>query len=680
MALTLNPPPTTPTEPVTNILHGVAITDPYRWLEDQKSPRTRHWLEEQSAYTRTYLDAITGRDRIRKRVEELLAVEMISEPWKVGNRYFFLKRGAHQEQPVIMMREGDSDNDISLVDPAARGEGTSTAVRIAGISFDGRVLAYTVRTSGQDCYSVEFLDVDRKETLRDRLPNGFCGGLSFTPDGDGFYYVHRPPSADLRQDHAVRWHAFGTSHDQDRQNFAVGGDSNLNLMMFGSQDGAVLAYIVVRLAASRTMDLYLHDVASGSLPWKIVEKMQGIFAPKFAGKVLVALTDWKAPNYRIVAIDPEFPQHNGWREVVPESHRRIQSFAVAGGLLFVGYVDKGASRVEILGLDGRKHGELPCPDMGTCRILPCRPESDTLFYSFTSFSDPLSIFSYNTHTRQHQVWAKSRVAFEPSSIEIEQVQYRSKDGTTVPMFLVAKKGWRGLRHLPAFLTGYGGFGASVTPQFAAYATFLVERGCLFAVTNVRGGSEFGRQWHDAGKRHNRQNAIDDFIAAAEWLTDRSYTNPNRLAIGGGSNAGLLVAAAATQRPELFRAVICLGPLLDMLRYHQFDSANGWVEEYGSAENAEDFPFLRAYSPYHLIEDGAAYPAILLISGDADTRCNPMHARKMTARLQAANSSEHPILLDYKQRWGHTPVQPLSTRIEALTDRLAFLCHELGVCF
>jgi prolyl oligopeptidase len=275
------------------------------------------------------------------------------------------------------------------------------------------------------------------------------------------------------------------------------------------------------------------------------------------------------------------------------------------------------------------------------------------------------------------VWSRKKTAFEPNSKEVTQVWYPSKDGTLIPMFLLGKKGLLKRRNCPVILTAYGGFGKSVTPQFSVFATFLVERGCSFAVANIRGGSELGEQWHEDGKRHNRQNSIDDFIAAAEWLISRGYTSPQKLAIAGGSNGGLLVAAALTQRADLFRAVVCLGPVTDMLAYHRFAFADLWIDEYGTAENSEDFPHLYSYSPYQHVQKGVEYPAVLLVSGDADTRCNPMHARKMTARLQGATASDRPILLGYSPSRGHMPVLPLKDRIEGLTDRLAFLCDQLG---
>jgi prolyl oligopeptidase len=317
------------------------------------------------------------------------------------------------------------------------------------------------------------------------------------------------------------------------------------------------------------------------------------------------------------------------------------------------------------------------PLHGTVNLLNRTTTTDKLFYSYGSISKPAGVYCYDPQKKEVLTWDEANLSFDPSIIESEEVVYTSGDRTSVPLLLAARKGLLRSGPLPTFLTGYGGFGSCVTPQFTAFATFLIEQGFLFAVPALRGGSELGEQWHRAGMRRNRQNSFDDFIAAAEWLLEEGRAKPGRIAIGGGSNAGLLVGASITQRPDLFRAAICLGPLLDMTRYHLFDLAAGWADEYGSPDDEQDFHSLLAYSPYHRVQDGVAYPAVLLISGDADTRCNPMHARKMAARLQAA-TREHPVLLDYNVTWGHTPVQPLSTRINALTNRLAFVCHELGV--
>jgi prolyl oligopeptidase len=668
------PPPVTPIEPVTDVLHGVEITDPYRWLEDQSSPRTRKWIEEQTVYTRAYLDAIPGRERIRERVQQLLSIDVIDDPWKCGTRYFFLKRYSDSDQPVIVMRESAFSEDIPLVDPALRPDGSNASLSILAISPDGRLLAYEVRHNGEDPATVEFFDVPRRATLLDRLPRGSCRGLIFSAEGNGYYYSHEECDATHPAQRAVYWHTIGTPRETDSQVFVASEDSAIRLGLLSSQDGTMLVFLVAHLADPATVDVYVKDLAGGHAARKIVDKMGGLFSPFFVGNQLCAVTDWQAPNYRVVAVDTGAPQLEAWREVVPQSSSRIQDIAAVGGQIFVTYIENLETTVKAFHLAGQEQS-MDCPSSGTIRLLNWQPENDTLFYRFTSFSHPPTVYYYNVHSEDQGVFARTAPPFDANSIGVERVWYRSKDGTQVPMSLVALKGSDpGPR--PIFLTGYGGFGASVTPQYAAYTTFLIEGGCVIAIPQLRGGSEFGGQWHSAGKRHNRQNAIDDFIAAAEWLLAQGLATPGKVAIGGGSNAGLLVAAALTQRPELFRVVVCLGPFLDMLRYQKFDDAGVYAGEYGCSDNPDDFAALLSYSPYHNIRAGVSYPAVMFISGDADTRCNPMHARKMTARLQSVASAGYPMLLDYKPTWGHMPVQSLSNRIEALTDRLAFICDAL----
>jgi prolyl oligopeptidase len=380
----------------------------------------------------------------------------------------------------------------------------------------------------------------------------------------------------------------------------------------------------------------------------------------------------------VVRIDVISPDPACWRDIVPETNQRIQQFAVAGGQIFVTRIERFATSIEVFRLHGEGKGEIVFSALGSIDLLNSTMKSEKVFYSQTSICEPPSIRCYDTRQKRLYTCDEGDLPLDRQEIEVEECAYPSRDKTIVPLLLAARKDRLHLGPLPTFLSGYGGFGSCVTPRFTAFATFLMEQGFLFAVPALRGGSELGEEWHRAGMRENRQNAFDDFIAAAEWLIAEGRATPGRIAIGGGSNAGLLVGAAITQRPDLFRAAICLGPLLDMARYHLFDFAAQWADEYGSPEDAPDFHSLLAYSPYHRVRDGMSYPAVLFISGDADTRCNPMHARKMVARLQAASSSNYPVLLDYKVAWGHTSVQPFATKIEALTERLAFVCHELGV--
>jgi len=678
MSRVLEAPPYTPVEPVTEIFHGVEVTDPYRWLEDQASERTRQWINEQTDYARSYLDAIPGRERVRERIAELLAVETIETPYKVGSRYFFLKRGAQQDQPVICMREGADGQDQILVDPAARGAGSQVAVRIVSISPDGKLLAYGVKHGGDDYQAVEILDVDSLKTLPDGLPHGFLGSFAFTADSKSYLYVHEIIDSPRRYYRAAYLHVIGSQAREDRELFFAGESQHIRLGMRVSDDRRYIAHLVIRSEAKTTIDLYAQDVFSDAPARLIAAGMEDPFFPVFVGRRLTVLTNWQAPNKRLVAIELHAPDRANWREVVPESALPITELAVRGGKIFVSYVENIATRTDMYDLSGCKVGAISYQEPGTARLLPNPVDCDELFYTFTSFARPDTIYSYRIETREQTVWSQRRAVFDQASIEVRQVWYPSQNGTQVPMFLVGPKNFQPTGNVPTILTGYGGFGKSVTPQFSAFATFLIEHDCLFVVANIRGGSELGEQWRLDGKRHHRQNAFDDFIAAAEWLIQTGYTTPGKLAIAGGSNGGLLVGAALTQRPDLFRAVVCLGPLLDMLGYHRFDFAKVWIDEYGSADDAEDFPYLYDYSPYHRVRAGVEYPAVLLISGDADTRCNPLHARKMTARLQAATASDKPILLEYRALRGHMPVLPLTERIEALTDRLCFICDQLGV--
>jgi prolyl oligopeptidase len=681
MAHAIDAPPPTPVEPVTEVLHGIEITDPYRWLEEQNSPRTRKWLEEQAAYTRAYFAAIPDRERIRTRVRHLLAIkEVVSEPWNVGDRYFFLKRQEEREQPVIVMREGLLGPESVLIDPAQRGTGNSAAVSIVAISRDGRFLAYSVRQGGTDHSSIEIFDLDCKEVLPDGLPDGFCSGIAFATDASGFYYSHRELDDPHPNYRAVFWHRFGTERPQDREIFFAGNDADLFLEILQSDEARLLAYVVFSAndKGHRT-SIYLQEglpeLGNSRL---LLQDIAGCFVPFFMCGRLLAYTDFAAPNARIVRIDVTEPDPAHWHDVVPETDRRIQQFAVAADQIFVNRIDRFSTNIDIFGLDKRQKQAIAFPPHATIDLLNRTTTSDKLFYSCTSIAEPPTVCCYDACRETVSVLNQASIPDGPVEIAFEEISYASRDGTSIPLFLAARQDLLHSSPLPTFLTGYGGFGNCVTPRFTAFATFLIELGFLFAVPALRGGSELGEQWHRGGKRENRQNSFDDFLAAAEWLIAQRRSISSCIAIGGGSNAGLLVGAAITQRPDLFRAAICLGPLLDMTRYHLFNFAGRWTDEYGSPEDQEDFQTLLGYSPYHHVLHKASYPAVLLISGDADTRCNPMHARKMTARLQAANASDSPILLDYKPMWGHTPVQPLSARLAALTDRLAFVCHELGV--
>jgi prolyl oligopeptidase len=675
MTHVVNGPPLAVVEPVRERLHGVEIADPYRWLEDQESPKTRRWLEEQAAYSAAYFATVPMRERVRSRVCELLSIPMPPQPWKVGNKYFFLKRIRQRENPVIVMRSGLEGDEIVLIDPASHGK--NVAVSIFAISEDGRYLAYWVRNSGADHAAIEIFDVQQNAVLPDRLPAGLCTGFAFAPDGSGFYYAQHDLLSP-RERKVALWHRIGTAMANDVEVFSAGDGNDTYLGITVSSQLNILMFSVYVASKHPSTSIYIQPIKPTAETRLLIGDVGGSFLPFFTASHLLALTDLEAPNSRIVSIDLDNPSPAQWKDVVTESGCRIQAFAVASDELFVTRSDGFSVRLETYSLKDGERREIRTPSYASIDLLENANSTDTLFCSITSITQPATTYRYSRATNELAAWHESDAYLDPATIAVEETSYPSVDGTSIPVILIVHKDFLHAGPLPTFLTGYGGFGRCVTPRFSAFATFLIEQGFLYAVPALRGGSELGEQWHRAGQGKLRQNAFDDFIAAAEWLLLRRRSAEGRVAIGGGSNAGLLVGAAITQRPDLFRATICLGPLLDMTRYHLFDRASAWAEEYGSPQDEQDFHHLLKYSPYHSVKDGAQYPAVLLISGDADTRCNPMHARKMTARLQAANRSEHPILLDYKPAWGHTPVQPLPVKIESLTDRLAFICHELGV--
>jgi len=667
-------PPFSPTEPVTEVLHGVSVTDPYRWLEEQNSPRTRAWLEEQSRYARAYLDNIQGRDRVRRRVREFLAVETYDSLQKSGTRYFFRKRLPDQEQPSIYMREGAEGPDELLLDPAERGTGSHTAVKPLRISADGKLLLYEVKEGGERTGTFEILDIESRETLPDFLPRGYLRGFAFAAERKSFYYVHEALESKRPFYRAAYRHVLGTDPQEDREIFSAGEDPKLRLCLIS--DESRLGFLVYRFRDKTLTDLYLQRFAEDSAPACILAGADYSLGPLLARGRILAITDRDAPNLRIVELRPRPQGEPEWVDLIPERDSRIQQWTVSGDHIFVSYLRNAATQISRFTLGGEPIGELPVRSDETIRFIGGSRESDELLFESESFREPIGIFCYRASAGQPTLWTRRTHPFDAENFSHRRVSYPFKDGTQVPMFLVGRKDVLASGCHPTIMTSYGGYGVSMTPQFSVLVAFLMERGCLFALPNIRGGSEFGAEWHKAAKGRNRQTAYDDFLSAAEWLIESGRTTPDKLAIFGGSNSGLLVGAAMTQRPELFRAVICMVPMLDMLRYHLFDNAHVWREEFGTAEDPDDFAALANYSPYHQVRPGTAYPATMIISGDADRNCNPLHARKMTARLQSANTSEHPILLDYSPHRGHSPVLPLGDRIEALTDRLAFLCDQL----
>lgn len=669
-------PPFTPIDAVTDVLHGVPVTDPYRWLEDGNSPRTREWLEEQTRFARAYLDSIPGRDRIRQRIREFLAVETYDSVQKAGNRYFFRKRLPNQEQPCICMRGGTDGEDQLLMDPAELGTGKFTAVKPLRVSPDGRLLLYEIKEGGERTGTFALLDIESRKTLPDVLPRGYLRGFAFAPDGKSFYYVHEALDAKRPLYRAAYQHVLGTPSSEDSEIFFAGEDEKLRLALLS--DNKRLGLFVYRFLDKTFTDIYLRPFEDDGPPALIFGQIDYMLGLRLLDKKILAITDRNAPNRRIVEIRLRENGDHEWIDIVPENDFPIKNWTVAVDRVYVSYLIQMTHQILIFDLFGRKIGEVPVRSDETVRIVGGSRDSDELFLESESFTEPIGIFRYSAKDQKRALWARRDSPFNASDYDHSQVWYTSKDGTRVPMFLVGRRDVLASGTHPAIMTSYGGYGVSMTPQFSVFVAYLVEHGCLFALPNIRGGSEFGAEWHKAAKRRNRQTAYDDFLCAAEWLIETGRTTSDKLAIFGGSNSGLLAGAALTQRPDLFRAVVCMVPMLDMLRYHLFDNAHVWRDEFGTVDDLEDFAALAKYSPYHQVQPGVAYPATMIVSGDADRNCNPLHARKMTARLQAANISEHPIFLDYSKFRGHSPVLPLGERIEALTDRMAFLCDQLGL--
>lgn len=669
------PPPHSSVEVVTDVLHGVSVEDPYRWLEDQESARTRAWIEEQAGYARGYLDRIPGRDLIGKRIHQFLSVKAYDCLQRAGDRYFFRKRLPGQEQPCIYMREGPDGEDQLLVDPRQRGTDIYTAVRPLKVSPDGRLLLYEVKEGGERTGVFELLEIETRKRLPDFLPRGYLRGFAFAPDGKSFYYAHEATGEKGSLPRGAHQHYLGATPAEDREILDAGEDKNLRIAMVSDSKNLFLL-VYHRRPRGTVADIYLRPFASEGPLMQIFAAVDYILGVRLVAGRILALIDLDAPNRRIAEIILRADSTPYFVEVLPERDSRIRRWLIVGSRILVSYLAQRKHRLCVFDLSGNQVAEIPTRTDQTLRVLDGSPDRDELLFETESFTEPVSICRYSTITHQSTPWSRPEIPFDSSLYCSSQAWFPAKDGTDIPISLVGRRDVLDSSRSPTIMTAYGGFGVPMSPQFSVLVAYLMERGCLFALPNIRGGSEFGAEWHAAAIRGNRQTAYDDFLCAGEWLLETGRTERGRLAIFGGSNSGLLVGAAMTQRPDLFRAVLSMAPILDMLRYHLFDNARIWQQEFGSADDPEDFPALLKYSPYHQVRDGVSYPATMIVSGDRDECCNGLHARKMTARLQRANGSQSPVVLDYSRFRGHSPVLPLSVRIEALTDRAAFLSDQL----
>jgi prolyl oligopeptidase len=665
-------PPETRQEPVTDVIHGVEIVDAYRWLEDQQSPETRAWIDAQSQYTRSILDHLPGRETLRARIAELVQVDQIHAPTMRGNRYFFMRRTAGQDVAVIYMREGHAGRDVAIIDPQAMQFEGEVSVTLMAVSGGGTLIAFAVRRGGDDQTTIRFYDVDQRRLLDDALPPGYYFGITVTSDDRGCYYSRFIPTMGSR----IRYHEFGADPALDREIFAT----DVGVFASGrlSSDGRRLLITAGRGALGvGGNELYVMDPRADSQPLPITTGFLARFFAHFTDSDhLVLRTDYEAPRYRVMLVDLATPTMEHWTEIVPEGEAVIQAIVPAGGKVLVVRLVNVVPRVSVYEIDGTHVRDLE-QRIGSIYDASWDWDSDEVFSGFYSYNVPPTIYRYSVARDSQEVWAGSEHSFESDLYQVQQVWYQSKDGTSVPMFIMHRKGIELDGTNPTYLTGYGGFGANDMPGFSALAAAWAELGGVYAVPNLRGGGEFGEAWHEAGMLANKQNVFDDFIAAAEWLIANGYTSPAKLAIGGSSNGGLLVGAAMTQRPDLFRAVYCSVPLLDMIRYHQFLVAPIYVPELGSSDDPDQFSYLLKYSPYHNVKAGTEYPAVMFETGDSDTRIAPLHARKMTALMQTATASGRPVVLRYDTGRGHVADLFTTKTIDDLTARLSFLLWQLG---
>ncbi len=669
-------------EPVTDMYHGVPVVDPYRWLEDHQSKETRTWIAEQTLYTESYFAGLPNSDLMRRRLTDLFDIGSIGEVKKVANTYFFTKRSRGEEQASIYMREAFDGEDRLLLDPTSLGEGNNASVTIVDVSTDGSRLAYGVRTGGQGARRVRILDVTTRATLADELPKGALRGFSFFSNGNAFFYVTEEVG-NPTQPKAVKIHRLGTEFGQDRTVFYGGKSEKLRLVSGLDGQSGIAMHVTIKAKPDGVFQsYYLQNFGTCGNPiLALLEDTTDQYDFRIAGESLFFATNVQAPNLRILKTSLASPDIGEAELVLQEGPQRIQSWRIFGDYLVVSTVEDLASTIRIYTVDGNLVYTLPTPEPGSISIIG--GDTTEFFYSFESYRRPPSIYRYLFQTQASEPFSEENPTV--LAFEARRATYSAPDGTQIPITILGKPETFERGSVPTLLTAYGAAGISLTPRYSPLACHFVEVGCFFAIANLRGGGEFGEAWHQAGIRRNRPIVHSDFIAAACHLIGNGFTHPKKLAIAGGSNSGLLVGVAMTQRPDLFRAVLCIAPFLDMLRYQRFDNTQFYLSQFGSSEDPDDFPVLLEYSPYHNIKDGVSYPALLMVSGDADTRCDPMHARKFVARLQSAMSSlpvedreANPILLDWNPLRGHFATLPLSTRIDALVRRVAFLCRQMEI--
>jgi prolyl oligopeptidase len=676
--ITLPPPPVAATDPVVDNYFGTKITDSYRWLEDAKSTETRQFIQEQNAYTARYMKQARSRSGILDDLDALEHVSRWSLPIERNGSYFFLKRIAGEDQSSIYVRHSWAGKDQRLVDPASLSRDPNTSVTIAAVSRDAGLLAYGVRQGGADETVLHILNVKTGKALEEELPAGLYRSVNFTPDGKGILFARQNREGTL-----LYQHEFGTRTSRDTLIFGrefrgeILGPIDLFYATI-TEDWRYLVITINRGVPARRVDIVFRDLSKANSPFDlIVWGLDSRFSAIHAGTGWFVKTDYKSPNGRILKADTGGILPDAWTTIVPESTDVIDDFSVVGSKIYVKRLKDVKTEIAAYTLAGKPAGSIDFPGIGTASTVQGRPDQRYGFFSFESYIQPPTLYRLDTMTGKRDLFAEPKIPFETAQYDLQQVFYKSKDGTRIPMFIAGKKGLKQDGSVRLLMTGYGGFNLSQTPRWNAEWAWWISQGGWFALPNLRGGGEYGESWHEQAMFEKKQNVFDDWFAAAQYLVDGKYTSPQHFAITGRSNGGLLMGASMTQHPELFSAILCGYPLLDMLRYQKFEQGPQWTTEYGSAENEKQFFYLLKYSPYHNVKDDAASPAVMFFTGDSDTRVDPLHARKMTALMQAVSSSGRPILLHYSLNGGHSEGVSVEQQIQDDADQLTFLWTESG---
>ncbi|MBP1616920.1 MAG: Prolyl oligopeptidase [Bacteroidetes bacterium] len=662
---------------------GVEVKEPYRWLENDKSPETEAWVKAQNEVTYAYLSKIPFREGLKKRLTELMNYPKYGSPTKKNGVYYFYKNDGLQNQSVLFRQTSLTAEPELLLDPNALSKDGTVALSAISFSNDGKYLAYSIARAGSDWNEIYVMDLATKELLADHIRWVKFSGISW--QGDGFYYsAYDAPQAGMElskinEYHKVFFHKVGDSQKGDKIIFQNKEFPLRNVGGGVTEDEKFL--IISETESTSGNSLHIQDLTKADAPLiALVTDFNNDYniVDDYNGKLYV-LTNWKAPKQRLMEIDPANPQKENWKEVIPETNDVLESVSLIGGKFITVYMKDAANHAYAFDSTGKKLYEVAIPSLGTLSAFNGEKDEDEAFYTFTSYTFPPTIYRFNVETNHSEIFRKSEVKFNPEEYVSEQVFYTSKDGTRIPMSITYKKGMKRDGKNPLMLYGYGGFNISLNPSFTISRVPFLENGGIYVVANLRGGGEYGEEWHKAGTKLQKQNVFDDFIAAAEYLIKEKYTSSSKLAIDGGSNGGLLIGATMTQRPDLMAVAIPEVGVLDMLRYHKFTIGWAWATDYGtSADSKEMFEYLKGYSPLHNLREGTKYPATLVMTGDHDDRVVPAHSFKFAATLQEANGSKNPTLIRIDTNAGHGAGKPISKVIDAQADMWSFVMKNLGM--